>query len=256
MLIAKKRLVSLDALRGFDMFWIICGASLAKGFACLDCSWGRVVAQQFSHSEWNGFTFYDLIFPMFIYITGISAFLSLKNRLDCSNRKGLVKHVLKRAAILFVLGIIYNHGPSLSFSLADIRIMGVLQRIALCYLGASLMVIYTRPKTQIITALGILICYWAVMRFVPVPGFGAGFWTEQGNLAGYLDRLLLPGHLYHESWDPEGPLTTIPAFATGLLGVLTGYWLKATNWHQGKALSANDHSLYLFVGGTVLAVSG
>ncbi|HBQ87559.1 MAG TPA: hypothetical protein DD811_13935 [Syntrophomonas sp.] len=103
----KNRLLSLDALRGFDMFWIIGGSSIADGLVNLNLPWSRVIAHQLSHSKWNGFTFYDLIFPLFVYITGVSVYLSLQKRLKTVDRKSLVKHVLKRSAILFLIGIIY-----------------------------------------------------------------------------------------------------------------------------------------------------
>lgn len=149
----------------------------------------------------------------------------------------------------------YNYGPTLRLSISDIRVMGVLQRIALCYLFVSLMALYTKPKSQAVAVAGILVFYWAVMRLVPVPGYGAGIWTEQGNLARYIDDLLLPGSLFHGTWDPEGLLSTLPAFATCLLGALAGYWLKVTKWRD-RVLSNNDRALYLFLGGMVLAILG
>ncbi|MGE5422045.1 MAG: acyltransferase family protein [Ignavibacteriales bacterium] len=251
----RKRLVSLDALRGFDMFWIIGGSSIAKGFNYLHVSWSGAIAHQLSHSKWNGFTFYDLIFPLFIYMTGISVVLSLKKRSGQVDQGSMMKHILKRTAIMFLIGIIYNYSPTVMPSIGATRIMGVLQRIALCYLFVSLMVLYTRPRSQAAAVVGILVFYWAIMRFVPVPGYGAGVWTEQGNLAGYIDNLLLPGRLYHGTWDPEGLLSTIPAFATCLLGVLSGHWLRVTEWYRGR-LNSNDHALYLFLGGSMLVIFG
>lgn len=251
----KSRLISLDTLRGFDMFWIIGGTSIANGLVNLNLPWSRVIAQQLSHSKWNGFTFYDLIFPLFVYITGVSVVLSLQKRLEDADRTGLIKHILKRTAILFLAGIIYYDQIS-TLSLAHIRIMGVLQRISLCYLFASMIVVYTRPRTQVATIIGILVGYWAIMRFIPVPGYGAGVWTIQGNLARYIDNLLLPGRLFFGSWDPEGLLTTIPAFATCLLGVLSGRWLKTTRWFQGRTLNTGQRTLYLFLGGCVLVILG
>lgn len=251
----KSRLISLDALRGFDMFWIIGGSSIANGFVNLNFPWSRVAAQQLSHSQWNGFTFYDLIFPLFVFITGISVVLSLQKRLEDANRAGLVKHILKRTALLFLVGIIYYDQIS-TLSLAHIRIMGVLQRISLCYLFSSMLVLYTRPRTQFFTVVGILVGYWAIMKFVPVPGYGAGIWTEQGNLPRYIDSLLLPGRRFYGDWDPEGLLTTIPAFASCLLGVLAGRWLKAGKWFQGRSLDTKQCLLYLFLAGAVLTIAG
>lgn len=251
----KQRLISLDALRGFDMFWIIGGSSIANGLVGLNLPWSRVIAHQLSHSKWNGFTFYDLIFPLFVYITGVSVVLSLQKRLEHVDRASLIKHILKRTAILFLVGIIYYDQISM-LSLAHIRIMGVLQRISLCYLFTSMLVLYTRPRSQVVTLVCILVGYWAIMRFVPVPGYGAGIWTEQGNLPRYIDHLLLPGRLFYGSWDPEGLLTTIPAFASCLLGVLSGHWLRAAAWYQGRSLNTGNRILYLFLGGMVLVILG
>lgn len=251
----KARLVSLDALRGFDMFWIVGARALASGLANLRLPGGSALAAQLRHSTWNGFTFYDLIFPLFIFMTGVSLVLSLQKRVERGDdRRSMVKHLLARAGILFALGIVYN-GVSLSGPVWEsIRVMGVLQRSALCYLAAGLLVLYTKPKAQAVTTLGVLVGYWALMRFVPVPGVGAGVWTVEGNLAHYLDQLLLPGRLYFGGWDPEGLLTTVPAVATCLLGVLTGHWLRAgARGGQGRA---ERRALYLFLGGLVLVGLG
>lgn len=250
----KSRLTSLDALRGFDMFWIIGGSSIAAGLINLHLPWSGPIAHQLSHSKWNGFTFYDLIFPLFVYITGVSAVLSLKKRAEHTERITLVKHILKRTAILFLVGIIYYDQIS-PLSLAHIRVMGVLQRISLCYLFASLLILYTRPKIQIATIIAIIIGYWALMKFVPVPGFGAGVWTIQGNLPRYIDHLLLPGRLFNGSWDPEGILTTLPALASCLLGVLAGHWLGGATWNR-RTLDATQRALYLFLAGTILVALG
>lgn len=228
---------------------------MANGLVKLDLPWSLVIAQQLSHSKWNGFTFYDLIFPLFIYITGVSVVFSLQKRSENIDRSSLVKQVLKRTAILFLLGVIY-YAPISTLNLANIRIMGVLQRISLCYLFSSVLVLYTRPRTQAVTLICILAGYWALMKFVPVPGYGAGVWTVPGNLPRYIDNLLLPGRLYYGSWDPEGLLTTIPALATCLLGVLSGHWLRTTAWYKGKSLNTEQRMLYLFIGGIILAFLG
>ncbi len=250
-------MVSLDALRGFDMFWIIGARAIADGLVGLNLPGVSAIAGQLSHTEWNGFTFYDLIFPLFIFITGVSLVLSLQKRLERGDDRGdIVRHILMRTVTLVLLGIVYNGVISDRTLLGSIRIMGVLQRGALCYFFASMLVLYTKPRTQAATAVGILVGYWAIMRFVPVPGYGAGIWTEQGNLARYIDSLLLPGRLYFDSWDPEGLLSTIPAVATCLLGVLTGHWLRTTEWRHGRALDAKQRALYLFLAGLALALLG
>lgn len=253
----KDRLVSLDALRGFDMFWIIGAGSIAKGLVNLKLPWSSFIAGQLAHSKWNGFTFYDLIFPLFVFITGVSLVLSLKKRLEKDvDRQTVITHVLKRSVILFMIGIIYYDQFSWPMHWERIRVMGVLQRISICYFIGSMLVLYTRPRTQALTAAGILIGYWAIMRFIPVPGYGAGIWTEQHNLPRYIDNLLLPGRLFYGSWDPEGLLTTIPAVATCLLGVLAGHWLKTVEWGRFRIKDANQRAIYLFLAGLVLAVLG
>lgn len=250
-------MVSLDVLRGFDMFWIIGGRAVTVGLFGLNLPGVSVITGQLTHTQWNGFTFYDFIFPLFIFITGVSLVLSLQKRLERGDdRRVLVRHVLTRSVTLFLLGIVYNGITGNQPLLANIRVMGVLQRSALCYFSASMLVLYTRPRTQAATVAGILVGYWVIMRFVPVPGYGAGIWTEQGNLARYIDSLLLPGRMFFGSWDPEGLLSTIPAVATCLLGVLTGHWLRPTDWRHGLALDAKQRALYLFLAGLALAVLG
>jgi predicted acyltransferase len=252
---AHRRLVSLDALRGFDMFWIIGARAIADGLNQLKLPGVSLITRQLTHSAWNGFTFYDFIFPLFVFITGISLVLSLQKRLERGEDRGsILRHVITRTVTLFVLGIVYNGWIDHQSLLSSIRIMGVLQRTALCYLFGSLMVIYSKPRTQAVTVVAILVSYWAIMRFVPVPGFGAGVWTQQGNLARYIDSLLLPGRLYFGDWDPEGLLSTVPALATCLLGVLTGHWLRAGSTPDGETITPEMRAEYLFLGGLALVV--
>ncbi|MGE5623489.1 MAG: acyltransferase family protein [Methanocella sp.] len=252
------RLVSLDALRGFDMFWIIGARALAGGLAALKLPGAAAVSRQLSHSAWNGLTFYDLIFPLFVFMTGVSLVFSLQKRLERGDdRWSIIRHVLTRTALLFALGVVYNGGFGQGPLLESLRFAGVLQRIALVYCAASLLVVYTRPKTQAWTATGILVGYWLLMRFIPVPSYGAGVWTIQGNLAHYVDRLFLPGRLYYGDWDPEGLLTTIPAVATSLLGVLTGHWLRASVKPRGERVNDPERrALCLFLAGVGLALVG
>lgn len=254
-MINKKRLVSLDALRGFNMFWIIGVRDIANGLAHINVPEISLVTTQLYHSKWNGFTFYDLIFPMFIFLIGVSMVLSVQKRLEKGESRGsIVRHVLKRTVILFFLGLIYNDLIANWPHLANIRIMGVLQRSALCYLAASLLVIYTKPRTQALTVVGILAAYWAAMRFIPVPGYGPGYWSAQGSLVRYVDNLLLPGKLDYGNWDSEGLLSTIPAIASCLLGALSGCWLWTAKFFP--SLKENRRTLYLFLAGVVLVALG
>lgn len=248
---SKKRLVSLDALRGFDMFWLISAPIITNSITSLHFSWGKLLTGQLVHSAWNGFTFYDLIFPLFIFISGVSTVFAIQKQLEKNVCRGLIfRRILKRTIILFLLGIVYNGGVSKAPLLENIRIMGVLQRIALCYFFASVSLLITNVKGQAITYVVILIGYWLLMRFVPVPGYGPGVWSFEGNLVRYVDERLLPGKLYWDSWDPEGILSTVPAVATCLMGVLTGHWLRSRFAKKRKAI----YLLLMGLGGVLAGV--
>jgi predicted acyltransferase len=234
------------------MFWIIGGdgivATLTKH---TDNSFVQAVAAQVTdHVDWEGFRYYDMIFPLFLFIIGAVLPFSLGRRLEeGANKKELVKKVLARSAILFLLGLVYN--GLLHFDGWDhIRIFGVLQRLAFGYLCASLFVIYTKPKTMAISIVGILLGYWVLMALAPVPGFPHGTYTEYGNFANYIDRLILqPKQMYTAYGDPEGPISNIPSIATALLGVLSGLWLKKEQPEKRKTLG-------LLLGGLVLVALG
>ena len=211
------------------MFWIIGGDYLVSSLAKLSNNNGvKAVAAQFSeHVEWAGFRFYDMIFPLFLFIIGVVIPFSVGKRIESGeDRRDVVKKVLVRSAVLFLLGLVYS--GLLRFQGWDhIRWFGVLQRLAVGYLGASLFVIYAKPKTIVVAVVGILLGYWALMALAPVPGFPPGTYTPTGNFANYVDRLfLVRGQMYESYGDPEGPISDIPAVATALLGVLTGFWLK------------------------------
>nr|MDO8109162.1 DUF5009 domain-containing protein [Candidatus Sigynarchaeota archaeon] len=232
------RLGSLDALRGFDMFWISGGTDFFLAlFRIIAPPVAGFLGVQFNHPAWNGFTFYDLIFPLFIFMSGLSIPLSINKRLERGDSKAkLYKHVAVRTLLLFLLGAL-NNGAQ--FDPFETRFAGVLQRIAICSCVASIIAMNTRPRTQVYIAGGILLAYWAIMALIPVPGFSAGDYSPEGNLAGYIDRLLLP---YPDKWccygfgDSEGILGTLPAISTALLGVLAGHWLRADHPHKEKCL--------------------
>ncbi len=234
--VPQGRVVSIDALRGFDMFWIIGGAGVCRAFIeFADTPWLSPLAAQLRHTQWHGFTFYDLIFPLFLFIVGLSMPFAISRRLQRGDNRGqLYTHIIKRFLTLLLLGFIYNN--LLDFDFSHFRYTGVLHRIAFCYLLAALIVMNSAPRAQAIWAGAILLGHWAVMTLVPVPGFGAGVLTPEGNLAGYLDRLLLPGSFCcYQFGDNEGILTTIPAVATTLIGVLAGHWLRTGHGGREKA---------------------
>lgn len=243
--IPSNRVVSIDALRGFDMFWIIGGASFFVSLLALF----NIHTTQFEHAAWNGFTFWDLIFPLFVFIMGISMAYSISKRLERGDsRKALYKHIFIRTLILILLGLIYNGLFDLNF--VEQRYAGVLQRIALCYVFSSLIVMNTNKKWQAIWAAFLLFFYWGVMVLIPVPGVGASVLTPSGNLSAFIDqRLLLGSFCCYEFGDNEGILSTIPAISTALLGVLTGHWLQSS-------FSKNKKALGLIVAGIVSLILG
>ena len=223
------RLHSVDALRGFDMFWIIGGEGIAHAAATLT-SWGWLVwlVGQLEHPEWHGFKFYDLIFPMFLFLAGVSMPLSFAKRLARGETKAqITRHVIVRGLVLVLLGMIYN--GLLDFDWPNTRLPSVLGRIGLAYLFAGLIVLNTTWRGQLIWFASLLVGYWAALKFIPVPGFGAGDLQPGHTLTDFIDRLLIPGHLYHGDRDPEGLFATIPAIATALAGALTGQFLKSNN---------------------------
>jgi predicted acyltransferase len=253
------RMVSLDVFRG---------ATIAAMILVNDPgSWGHIYPP-LEHAEWNGWTPTDLIFPFFLFIVGVSLTLSFASRIARGlTRRALVIHVARRSALIFAIGLFLNGFPG--FDLGSIRIMGVLQRIALCYLFAGLLYLATfqkepgagRParvranlRVTAAVAVALLLGYWALMMFVPVPGYGAGHLGKDDNLGAYVDRTLMGGHLWSESvtWDPEGFLSTLPAIASLLIGILAGEWLRSDRPAGRKALGLAAVGLVLLVAGRLL----
>ncbi|MCE9685259.1 DUF5009 domain-containing protein [Shewanella sp. AS16] len=227
----KPRLMSLDALRGFDMFWILGGEGLFAALLALTgwqgWTWGDA---QMHHSQWHGFTFYDLIFPLFIFLSGVALGLSPKrlDRLPFSERRPHYLHGVKRLALLIVLGIVYNHGwgAGLPADPDKVRYASVLARIGFAWFFAALLVWHTGLRTQIICALGILCGYAALQLWLPFPGGSAGVLTQTGSINAYVDSHWLPGITYRQrEYDPEGLLSTLPAIVNALAGVFTGHFI-------------------------------
>jgi predicted acyltransferase len=235
------RLVSLDALRGFDMFWIMGGEAIVHAAAALTgWSWLVWFGGQLEHPEWNGFALYDLIFPLFLFIAGVAMPLSFEKRLARGDsRASLYRHVIIRGLLLVVLGMIYN--GLLKFNWPDTRLPSVLGRIGLAYMFAALIVLNTSVRGQILWFIGLLVGYWAALKFIPVPEFGAGDLTPGHTLTDFIDRMLIPGRLYHRDIsdlhnirDPEGLLATVPAIGTALAGAITGQFLKSPRYTGEK----------------------
>lgn len=219
-----QRLVSLDALRGFDMFWIIGGEGLIQALP----GNGPVISfikDQFEHRNWEGVAFYDFIFPLFVFIVGASLVFSLTKTIRLHGQASAFRRVFFRSAALYLIGILYYHG------LRDgdhqyIRLMGVLQRIAIAYFGASLIFLFFGLRGRIIATAVLLIGYWAALTFIPVPGVGHSF-EEGKNLTNWFDSQYLPLFKWeHKDWDPEGLLSNFPAIGTCMLGVFAGMLLR------------------------------
>lgn len=233
--ILPQRLYALDALRGFDMFWIMGAEEIGKAvFKATGSPFWGAIATQFDHPEWNGFHFYDLIFPLFLFIAGVATPYSVGRELDKGTPKQLLLwRVTKRAMILVLLGLVVNNGLMIK-PIAEIRFGSVLGRIGLAYLFANIIFIYTsKQSVRIAWFFFFLVGYWLLLKFNAAPGFQAGDLSQPGNFASYLDRLIMPGKLYRGNHDPEGLASTIPAISTGLLGVLTGNFLKHSS-HTGN----------------------
>jgi len=231
----SSRVVSIDALRGFDMFWIIGGGTLLGSFAHV---WKHPVTEtlqhQLHHVEWAGFHFEDLIYPLFIFLLGAVMPFSISRRLERGESRTRVHlHIVKRTAGLILLGLIMN--GLLRFDWPGMRWPGVLQRIGLCYFFAAFLVVHTKWRTQAVVIVATLLLYWAVTVLVPVPGFEAGDLTAEGCLSSYIDKQLIPGQLYYGHGDNEGVLSTLPAICTALLGALAGQWLRSNRSGSRKA---------------------
>ncbi|MGH9680510.1 MAG: acyltransferase family protein, partial [Candidatus Acidiferrales bacterium] len=253
------RVVSLDVLRGLKIAAMILVNDPG--------SWSHVYAP-LEHADWNGWTPTDLVFPAFLIIVGVSMALSFASRASRgATRRTLAVHIARRSALIFGIGLFLNGFPSFDFT--TIRIMGVLQRIAVCYLAAGLFYLLlirrkvepdsaapARSRAAVIAGavVFLLVGYWALMNFVPVPGIGAGHLGKSDNLGAYVDRALLGGHLWAESetWDPEGLLSTIPAIATLLIGVLAGEWLRSDRSGRRKALGFAGAGAALLLAGRLL----
>jgi predicted acyltransferase len=233
-----RRLLSLDALRGFDMFWIIGGEEIFHVLAkTTGWAWAIFMADQFTHVDWNGFRPYDCIFPLFLFLAGVSTPYSLGSRLDRGDDRGaMVRKIITRGLILVLLGVLYNNGL-FTKPLAEMRFPSVLARIGLGGMFAQLIYVYVRnERVRYGIFAGILLLYWGLLMLVPVPGFGAGNLTMEGSLVGYVDRLVMPGRLYKVVHDPEGLLSTLPAIATGLLGVFAGTVLRHKHVSDSRKL--------------------
>ena len=238
----QERLISVDAFRGLTIAAMILVNNPG--------SWSFVYAP-LRHADWHGWTPTDLIFPFFLFIVGISIALSFSKRIEEGRTRGrLHAKIFQRSAAIFALGLFLHLFPRFRF--ATMRIPGVLQRIAVCFLVGALIYLHTRPKSRAALSVAILAGSWALMTFVPVPGYGAGVLDPRGNLCGFLDVKLLAGHIYKPDFDPEGILSTLPAVATVLLGTLAGDWLRGARTNVSKLQGMLSAGAVLTAGGLAL----
>ena len=231
----ENRLLSLDTLRGFDMFWIIGGEELVHVLSKLypNSFWNQF-SKQLEHPYWNGFTFYDLIFPLFIFLAGVSTPFSIGKALnDGKNKKEILLKVLKRGLILFLLGIVYNNGLEIK-PIDDIRFMSVLGRIGIAYVFANILFLYVKETLLIYWFAGLIIVYWLILKFTSAPGFSMGDLSMEGNFASYFDRNVLPGKLSRGIHDTVGLFNNIPAIGNALAGIITGIYLQKGEPTQSK----------------------
>lgn len=235
------RIVSLDVFRGLTIAAMILVNNPG--------SWNHVYSP-LRHAEWHGWTFADTVFPFFLFIVGVAVAVSFGSRLEAgADRRPLYIKIIRRTLVLFALGLFLSGFPF--FELSTLRFPGVLQRIAVCYLITAVIFMNSTWKGQLAWVVGLLLFYWAIMEWIPVPGTGAGLYDKGSNLAAWVDSQLLRGHMWPvtKTWDPEGILSTIPAISTTLFGVLTGHWLKSDR-------TPRDKTIWLLVAGGAGVLAG
>jgi predicted acyltransferase len=246
---APSRIVSVDVLRGFDMFWLVGGAGVALGIGKMIGPVAHIlILRQLEHAQWEGFYFYDLIFPLFVFLAGMSITFSMGRTVQEKGRATALLRLLRRCIIMFLLGILYNGG--LSKPWPEVRLMGVLQRIALACLFAGILFCFLDWRGLVGVLAIALLGYWAFLSFVPLPGQDTITWSEGQNWACWLDAQFLPGYKHYGTYDPEGILSTIPAVGTCLLGVLAGFAMK------NEQIKPLRKTAIFFLAGLVLVLLG
>ncbi len=243
---SRTRLDSLDAFRG---------ATVAAMILVNNPGDWNAVFGQLEHAPWNGWTFTDLVFPSFLYIGGVSMVFSFAGQ----QAKGIVRrtmatNAIRRALLIYLVGLFMAGFPY--FHLQHIRVLGVLPRIAICYFVSSLIVLYGSRRAVRVSLLSLLLGYWLLMALVPVPGFGPGNLTMEGNLSHYVDSLLLKGHMWAQTktWDPEGTVSTLPAIASMLFGVLAGRVLISSDKPEAKTARLFAAASLLILAGAILNI--
>ena len=246
-----KRLLSIDTLRGFDMLFIAGGGTfLVLMGNATDWPWLDVIAAQLKHPAWNGFTFYDFIFPLFLFIAGVSIPFSVNKGLSIGLGKSeIFMKAFKRMLILIILGIIYKNAPVPFFDPSEIRFGSVLGRIGIASFAATLVYFYIPWSGRVLFISAVLLLYYAALFLIPVPGYGAGDLTQEGNLVGWFDRTFMPGRLLQKNYDELGLLTQFPALCLTVLGAMAGDILRF-NWKDYKKIQ-----VLVFSGVAAIAVA-
>lgn len=243
----KHRIVSLDVFRGIIIVLMILVNSQA----------GRLSYPILLHASWNGCTLADMVFPSFLFIVGISIVVALRRHQNTEqSKRKLYQDIFKRTLLLFLLGMFLNIFPR-AIDLASLRYFGVLQRIAICYCICSLIYLHSTVRSQIILFMTLLVGYWYWLTQIAVPGFGANVLTPQGSWVAYVDQLFFSSkHLFGKTYDPEGMLSTIPAIATTLSGVIIGYFLMTPCTSKSEAQNKCHIFLLMFVWAIVSLLIG
>ncbi len=273
-----KRLMSLDALRGFDMFWIVGGEEVVHGlYRAWPIAPFAVLHHQMNHKAWAGVAFYDLIFPLFVFIVGVSLVFSLTRTIEQHGKSHALKRIFVRSLILYIFGLLVYGG--ISKGLDQVRWLGVLQRIALAYFFTGVLFCTFRLRGLVISCAALLLGYWALTTYVPIRDFNlqkehlqtmnlepgsrqmralflsttnwvTGRFDDGENLTQHLDYLYLPGFKWDGAYDPEGLLSTLPAIGTCLLGVFVGLFLRNSKASDQKKV------MYLLAAGVVAVLAG
>lgn len=247
--VPKERLYSLDALRGFDMFWIIGGGALIGALTkATNWGWLEVLAEQMHHASWNGFRFFDLIFPLFMFISGVAIPFAITSKLEKGTEKSIiVRKIFQRMILLIVFGFVYN--GVLRDGFKDMRAASVLGQIGIAYFFAALIVINTKSiKARLFWLAGILGGIAILQLLVPIPDFGAGVLTPEGSINAWIDQHFLPGRLNDGTFDPEGLLCIVSATSITLMGTFAGNILR------NKEFTSEKKTYLMLLTGVVLAI--
>ena len=248
-IVSGERMLSVDALRGFDMFWIIGGRHI---FRSLDQIFNNAttdfIKSELKHAEWIEFNFYDLIMPLFLFLVGISMVYSFRKRLSREpSKSNLWKHIIVRFIWLWILGMAVQ-GNLLTYDINEIKFYSnTLQAIAIGYLIAAVFVLYTSVFFQVLLTIGLMLVYWLCLEIIPVPGFGTGLYTPEGNSAIYIDKIILGNFRVDENW--SWIISSLNFGATTMLGVFAGYLLQS----QKKPISK---FYYLLFSGIIMLIIG